>query len=159
WITEFGWDASTKPAKPTGDFSKWVGVTDSQQAQYLVRSFLVFSAMDVDRAYIYFFNDSDEPSLHASSGITRNFTPKPSFHAVAHLFRTLGDYRFKRALVQDPGKLYVYEYRNATKPNQQIWVVWSPTGSKREQEMTLLAPGLTIERAERMPLKEEPAEQ
>src|SRR5579871_6141800 len=52
WITEFGWDATTKPNLPTGDFSKWVGVTDTQQAQYLVRSFLVFSALSVDRAYI-----------------------------------------------------------------------------------------------------------
>jgi hypothetical protein len=40
-----------------------------------VRAFLVFAAMDVNRAYLYFFNDADEPSFHASSGITRNFQP------------------------------------------------------------------------------------
>ncbi len=82
WVTEFGWDASTKPNLKTGDFAKWEGnVSDEKQAQYVVRAFLVFAAMDVGRAYLYFFNDSDEPSFHAASGITRNFEPKPSFHA------------------------------------------------------------------------------
>ena len=86
WVTEFGWDASTKPRATTGDAAKWEGnVSDERQAQYLVRAFLLFAAMDVQRAYLYFFNDSDEPSFHAASGITRNFEPKPSFHAVAHL--------------------------------------------------------------------------
>jgi hypothetical protein len=76
WVTEFGWDASTKTPAKTGDFAKWDGnVSDEKQAQYLVRAFLVFAAMDVNRAYLYFFNDADEPSFHASSGITRNFQP------------------------------------------------------------------------------------
>ena len=37
------------------------------------------------RAYLYWFNDADQASLHASSGLTRNYGPKPSFDAVAHL--------------------------------------------------------------------------
>ncbi len=52
WLTEFGYDSSTKPAPATGDFSKWVGVTDEQQAQYIIRSYAVFSRMNVDRAYL-----------------------------------------------------------------------------------------------------------
>jgi hypothetical protein len=39
---------------PKGDFARWVGVSDEQQAQYMVRSFLVLWAMDVDRAYSRF---------------------------------------------------------------------------------------------------------
>ena len=31
WLTEFGYDASTKPAPPTGDFAKWQGSTETQQ--------------------------------------------------------------------------------------------------------------------------------
>ena len=61
---------------------------------------LLFSAMDVKRAYMYFFNDSDEPSYHASSGLTRNFEPKPSFHAAAHLYRSMGEYRFNRVVAK-----------------------------------------------------------
>ncbi|HEX3132109.1 MAG TPA: cellulase family glycosylhydrolase [Planctomycetota bacterium] len=85
WITEFGYDASTKPAPKTGDFKGWVDVTDDQQGQWLVRSFLVFARLSVDKAYIYFFNDNDDPAFHGSSGVTRNWQPKPSYHAVAHL--------------------------------------------------------------------------
>jgi serine/threonine-protein kinase ATR len=158
WITEFGWDASTKPPPPTGDFSKWMSSTETQQAQYLVRSFLVFSNMDVDRAYIYYFNDEDEAQLHGSSGLTRNYVPKPAFYAVAHLYHTLGDYRFSRAVVQETGKLCVYEYRHATNPKERIWAVWLPTGANRQEEMTLPAPNGTVYQAERMPMKAGPTE-
>jgi hypothetical protein len=126
WVTEFGYDSSTKPAPATGDFSKWIGVTDAQQAQWLVRSLLVFSSMPVERAYIYFFNDEDEPGLHASSGITRHFKPKPSYWALCHLQGLLGDFRFERIVTNQPGRLRVQEYRNDS--NKTIWVAWSPTG-------------------------------
>ncbi len=121
WITEFGYDSTTQPQQKSGDFAKWVGVTDLQQAQWLVRSLLVFSAMPVERAYIYFFNDEDKASLHASSGLTRHFKPKPSFHAVRHLQQTLGDFRFSRIVNNDPGMLRVQEYRsNATPPANRL---------------------------------------
>lgn len=153
WVTEFGWDSTTKPNLPTGDFSKWVGSTDTQQAQYLVRSFLVFSALDVDRAYIYYFNDEDAPTLHASSGLTRNFTPKPSYYAVSHLYDTLGNYRFARTVAQEAGSLYVYEYQSAADNKDRIWAVWSPTGTNREVETALPAFRGKIVRAEQMPLQ------
>jgi len=150
WITEFGWDSSTKPNHATGDFAKWKGnVSDTKQAQYIVRSFLVFSAMDVARAYLYFFNDSDEPSYHASSGITRSFQPKPSFHAMAHLYRSLNDYRLARVVTKKPGELYVYEYVHEKK---KVLVAWSPTGSERAAAVDLPLGTAKLVRAERMPL-------
>ncbi|HLJ53615.1 MAG TPA: hypothetical protein VKT77_01175 [Chthonomonadaceae bacterium] len=158
WVTEFGWDASMKPPPKTGDFSRWMSSTETQQAQYLVRSFLVFSAMDVDRAYIYFFNDEDEPQLHGSSGITRHFAPKPAFHAVAHLYSTLGGYRLARTVAKEEGRLYAYEYVSGARPKERIWAVWSPTGTNEEREATLPAPGGAVVRAERMPLKPGAAE-
>lgn len=158
WITEFGWDASTKPAPPTGDFSKWVGSTETQQAQYVVRSFLVFSSMDVDRAYLYWFNDKDEAQLHGSSGITRNYVPKPAFHAMAHLYRTLGDYLFSRVVTDRPGELSVYEYVQASDSKSRIWAAWSPTGSVRTADAVLPEPHAKVLKAERMPLKDGPAE-
>ena len=121
--------AARKPPEQTGDFSKWIGVNDTQQAQWLVRSLLVFSAMPVERAYIYFFNDEDQPRLHASAGITRHFQPKPSYYALTHLQRVLGEYRFQSVVTNEPGRLRVQEYRNDSK--QIIWAVWSPTGDGR----------------------------
>ena len=155
WVTEFGYDSSTKPAEPTGDFAKWIGVNDTQQAQWLVRSLLVFSALPVERAYIYFFNDEDKPSLHASAGITRHFQPKPSFHALAHLQRALGDYRFHRVVTNEPGHLRVQEYRQDSK--KTIWVVWSPTGDGRSFTTALdRVPGRLVD-AQRTPLTAEPS--
>lgn len=152
WVTEFGYDSTTKPNKPTGDFAKWVGNSDLEQAEYIVRSYLVFSAMEVERAYLFFFNDSDDPQLHGSSGLTRNYQPKPAFYAVAHLHRTLGGYRFERAVLERPNDIYLYQYRGKTHSNEIVWVAWSPTGSNRSVEAVLPNPQGTIISAERMPL-------
>ncbi len=152
WITEFGYDSTTKPNLKTGDFKGWMGVTDTQQAQWLVRSFLVFSAMAIDRAYIYFFDDNDEPQLHGSSGLTRHFQPKPAFHAVAHLYRTLGDYRFVKAVSDKPGERRIYEYQHVTDAKKQCWVVWLPSGSDKSEEATISGLPGEVVKAERMPL-------
>jgi hypothetical protein len=157
WVTEFGWDASTKPPPAAGDFARWTDVTDEQQAQYLVRAFLLFATLDVDRAYNFFFNDSDEPQLHGSSGLTRNFVPKPAFHAVAHLHRALGDYRLSRVVAGQPGALFLHEYQHTTVKDRRVWVAWSPTGSSRSADTLLPAPRARIVRAEQMPLAPGPA--
>lgn len=155
WVTEFGWDSATKAPDPKGDWAKWVGATDTQQAQYLIRSFLAFSAMDVEKAFIYFFNDDDQASLHAASGITRKFQPKPSFYSTAHLLKILGEYRFSRVVTQKVGEVYVYEYKSP-KSKDKILAVWSPTGSNREATMTLPKVGKVL-KTEQMPLADGPA--
>ena len=153
WLTEFGYDSSTKPNDKTGDFKDWKGVTDTEQARYIVRSYLVFSAMDMDRAYLYWFNDEDKPSIHAAAGLTRHYKPKPSFHSVAHLLTSLGDYRFSRVIEATAGQQYVYEYQHGTDKKKRVWAVWSPTGTNRKAEVTLTKlPGKVI-KAERMPLE------
>lgn len=138
WITEFGYDACTPAAmaKRKEWFLKldWQGTTDLQQAQYLVRSFLVFAERDVDRAYLYFYDDKDEPSTHASAGLTRGFQPKMSFWAVRQLYRTLGDYRFSRVVKKDAGSAYVYEFIHGSERGQVVWVAWSPTGVRTDSK-------------------------
>jgi hypothetical protein len=149
WVTEFGYDSSTKKPPGDGASAKW-GVTDTEQAQWLVRSILVFSALPVDRAYIYFFNDQDQPSLHASSGITRHFQPKPAYHALAHLQQMLGEYRFHGMIRNQSDKVRAQEYRNNS--NKIVWVIWSPTGSEMTSTIALHdLPGKLID-AQRMPL-------
>ncbi len=151
WLTEFGWDASTKKAPQTGTFKDWVGSSETQQARYLVRTFLVLSAMDIDRAYIFWFNDDDKPQVHGSSGLTRNYKPKPSYQAVSHLFKTLRDYRFNRIVKQDAGDLYAYEYVHQGNEKERVWAVWSPTGSGRKVGKTIVT-GANPYRAEHMSL-------
>jgi hypothetical protein len=127
WLTEFGYDASTKTPPNTGDFSKWVDVSDEEQAIYIVRSYLLFAKMGIDRAYLFWFNDEDLPQLHGSSGITRNYRPKPSYYALAHLQEVLGGYAFKRVIRENPSTYFHYRF---VKPGTKdtVDVVWKPQG-------------------------------
>ncbi|CAN5606019.1 hypothetical protein BH11ARM2_BH11ARM2_29950 [soil metagenome] len=154
WLTEFGWDSSTK--KPTGDENavKWIGNTDTEQARYIVRSYLVFSGMDIDRAYLYWFNDEDTASLHAASGLTRHYQPKPSYWAVAHLLKTLEGYRYAKTITQKEGEVYAYEYAPVKGKGDRVLAVWSPTGSSRTVSFKLPKGIGKVVRAERMPLTE-----
>lgn len=152
WITEFGYDSTTQPQEKQGDFKQWVGCTDEQQAQWIVRSYLIFSAMPVQRAYLYFFNDEDQARLHSSSGITRHFKPKPSFYAVSHLYQALGGYRYSRTVANQPDVVRVQEYSSDVAPRKLVWVIWSPTGDGHETSYTFRqAPGRLV-CAQRMPL-------
>jgi len=152
WITEFGYDCSTKPQARTGTFKKWVGVTDLQQAQYLVRSFLVFAKLDVDRAYIYFFDDNDSPRVHGAAGLTRKYQPKMSYYAVSHLYESLGAYRLKGVVWERPGASYVYEFVHGDDAAKRVLVAWSPTGGGKSARVEIPLSGAKVERAERSPL-------
>jgi len=154
WITEYGYDSTTKQPDPKSDFAKWVGVTDTQQAQWIVRSCLLFSSLPIQRAYLYFFNDEDQPMLHGSSGITRHFQPKPSFYALVHLQKTLGNYRFSKILRQDSNGIWLFEYRDDS--GHCAWVAWLASGSDAHREVTLGGiPGELLS-CEEMPLSANP---
>ena len=155
WVTEFGWDSSTKKPDPIGEWAKWIGSTDDEQARWTVRSFFLFARMGVDKAFVYFFNDSDEPKLHACSGLTRNFQPKPAYHAVAWMLKSLADYRFSRVLRESMDDGYVYEFTPEKAGAPVIIAAWHPT--KESVEMKLELPGMNLLRTERMPLSIEPA--
>jgi hypothetical protein len=99
---------------------------------------------------VFFFDDKDEPQVHGASGITRNFQPKPAFHALAWLQRSLGDYRFSRVEREDAGECFAYEFVHGTDPKKRVWAVWKPTGEPRVAR--LFHDPMDIERAERMPL-------
>lgn len=155
WITEFGFDASTKQPDPKGDFAKWIGNTETEQALWNVRSWLIFSALPVERAYVYFFNDDDQPQMHGSSGLTRNFVPKPAFWAAAHLQKTLGKFRFHRSVLKKAEDTMIYEFKH---DNDLIWAAWSPTRSGDAHEIELPKFPGTLSTSERLSLKDAPGE-
>ncbi len=148
WLTEFGFDASTQQPEPNN--KDWKSSTDLQQAQWIVRSFLTVSEIDVDRAYLYWFDDNDRPSFHAASGITRFMTPKPSYWAMKHLYESLGDYRFARAITKSDNA-WVYEFSHGQDASKVVWVAWSPTGADRTGKTQARLPGKLV-KAEAMPL-------
>lgn len=146
WITEFGYDSSTKTAEPGSEWGQLAVVSDAVQAQWLVRSLLEFTRLDVQRAYVYWFNDHDEFAFHASSGIMRLNRPKDSFWALKQMQETLGAFRFAREVQRQRGNIHVYEFENGNYPEQKIWVAWSPTGethrtgTNRRRSITMEVP-------------------
>lgn len=155
WLTEFGYDSCTPSAMDSrkDPFQKWRGVSDTQQAQWIIRSFLLFSSMELDRAYLYYYDDQNKASVHAAAGLTRNFQPKPSFYAMRHLYRTLGNYRYARTVTRT-NALMVMEYRNGETAQKAIWIVWKPTSNQGPAKQWLTdLPGRPIQ-AERMPLQD-----
>lgn len=157
WLTEFGWDACTKEPETEGTFKQWEGSTEIEQARYLVRSFLIFSSMDIGRAYIFFFNDEDKPQVHGSSGLTRNYQPKPSYYAVSHLYKTLGEYRFSRILAKLP-YIYLFEYVKNDDTGEKIIVAWSPTDTNISRQQIINVGEFEIIKIEKMTVSDAPAE-
>ncbi|CAN5851529.1 hypothetical protein BH11VER1_BH11VER1_15000 [soil metagenome] len=155
WVTEFGWDSSTKKPDPKGDWAKWIGSTDDEQARWTVRSFLLFAAMGVEKAFVYMHNDDDKPQLHAASGLTRNYEPKPAYHAVAWMLKSLENYRFSRIIQQSLENGYVYEFTPEKTGDPVIWAAWHPT--KTTSELSVDTAGLKLLKAEQMPLSNTPA--
>ena len=151
WLTEFGYDAGTRTPDPKTEFKQWVDVTDEQQAQWIVRSWLLFASLPVDRAYLYFFNDSDEPQVHGSSGLTRNFEPKPSFHAAAHLQKTLAGHQFQRNFEIGPAR--AAEFVDPAAAGGRIWALWLPSGEERTASIELPQAAGKVRKIDRMPLR------
>src|SRR3569623_1718257 len=150
WVTEFGWDSSTQKPDPKGPWAKWMGSTDEAQACWLVRSYLLFAGMGVDKAFAYYFNDDDKPQLHACSGLTRHYQPKPAYHAVSWMLRSLADYRFSKVLRGSLEDGYAFEFVSDKPDAPVIWALWHAT--KTEHVMKLPLEGRKFLRAELMPL-------
>lgn len=159
WVTEFGWDSSSQKPDPKGDWAKWVGSTDDEQARYIVRTFFLLAEMGVDKAFTYFFNDDDKPQLHAASGLTRNFQPKPSYHATAWMLKALRDHRFAKAHLKSLDQGYAYEF-SPEKPETapSILAVWHATKTTPVTLPSAALAGRKVIKAERMPLKPGDAE-
>jgi hypothetical protein len=156
WVSEFGWDASSKEPDPKGEWAKWKDSTDEEQAQWMVRSYLLFAEMGVDKAFAYFFNDKDEAKLHHASGITRNYEPKPAYHAIAWMLQSLVGNRFKKVIRKSLDEGYVYEFSPEKTGHYPVWAAWHPT--KDGQQMKLKTGNRKFLRAERMPFTKGDAE-
>lgn len=137
WVTEFGWDASTKSPDPKSEWAKWVGNTDKQQADWLARAALEIWRLGVERAYQFWFNDEDQPSMHGSSGLTRKYQPKPSFYALQSLMTELKDWRYESDLVRKEGLVYAIKLSGPPTKRQRKWVAWVPTHEGAQTRVTL----------------------
>ncbi len=148
WVTEFGWDAHGPEGVPP---QQGVPITERpsefgrlQQAQYLARGYLLFAALGVDRAYMFWYQDEGpEKGLHNADGLISKGVKQPAFYAQASLKQELGDYAFARVLAADPGGVYAYLFE--ADAERACVAVWSPTrnGEERQCGLDLAACGLS----------------
>ncbi len=127
YVTEFGWDSSS--ANETCTHPQCV--SEEQQAAYALRAFLVLMRLGVDKAYWYFYANTDnaKPSkLYARSGLTESvenhFIPKKSFFALQQFIKIMGNAYFINT-IQENEQAYVYAFGSSPQ-NSTHWVMWQP---------------------------------
>jgi hypothetical protein len=127
WVTEIGWHTAR-------DSIFGPGVSEDDQARYLVRSVLLALAAGVARVCWYTATDY-ENFLHdkeAAFGLfrypaTTTPAPKPSFVAARTLARVLGRTRFagdRRATLGLPPEAYALAFRSR-RPRVTVIVAWA----------------------------------
>ncbi|MCK4375524.1 MAG: hypothetical protein KAX19_09350 [Candidatus Brocadiae bacterium] len=136
WVTEFGWDAHLAEGAAVQEGvpidKRPSALSRTRQAQYLVRSYLIFARLGVERAYMFWYRDEGaETGLHNACGLISNGVKQPAHHALASLKANLGDYRFDEALWEDADGVYAYRFRDGRE--RACVAVWSPTRDGEER--------------------------
>ncbi len=145
WITEFGWDtnqsyATVNSAHAYGDY------TGRQvQAMWLTRTYLLLSAIGVDKATMYMCEDTgvekEAVGKFGSSGViayeydengNKVEVKKDSYYYLYTLKNTLGGYSFSKQIESYDENVMVYEYVNGE--GKTAYAVWCPTSDGTKVE-------------------------
>ncbi|MBI2891188.1 MAG: beta-galactosidase [Nitrospirae bacterium] len=130
WITEFGWPSYNDQTGPYG-----YGVTELDQARFLVRAFVLAHAEGFERICWYTYGDDSgtaRPEGENYFGLVRHSgEPKPVYLAYRELARQLGASSFVRRLGPDediPSFARVYEYDEGGRPRLVVWAETAASG-------------------------------
>lgn len=141
WITEFGWD--TNPSYETMTAAHAYGKYDSHQVQamWLVRAYLLFSSIGIDKATMYMCEDVayDVTAVgkYGTCGVI-GFDEdgdeycKDSYYYLYTLKNALGDYTFVNEIDSGSDDVWIYQYKNAD--GKTAYAVWCPTMDGTEVE-------------------------
>ena len=144
WITEFGWDTNQSYATSTSSHAysnEETGVSYNGrevQAMWLTRTYLLLSAIGIDKATMYMCEDCgvEEESVgkygtagvigykYDENGKTVEFK-KESYYYLYTLKNTLGDYTFNQKVETYDSNVYAYEYK--TEDGKTAYAVWCGT--------------------------------
>ncbi len=135
WVSEFGYDthAGSTQRAPA------IGPNDAQEVQgeWIVRSFLAFSAAGVDKAIQFMLVDNNGTSggTFASSGLIyypgsgNVYTPKKSWYYVYTTKNVLTNYKFDAIISSGNSPVWVYRFINTTNSNKAVYAVWCPSSN------------------------------
>ena len=114
-VSAFGYDT----LHPTSDHY----ATEEWQANYMVRSYLIFSALGVDSAYAYALQDKTGAEYDGYGIIKEDGTAKKAQYYLFNTRRLLADYTFKSVIENSQGAM-IYEFEKST--GERILAVWNP---------------------------------
>jgi hypothetical protein len=132
WMTEFGYD--TNPASPLHAPKLGSLSAEQVQAAWLVRPYFALAAAGVDRAAMFMLRDvkSTGGGVFETCGLVTEkgqWKPKPSYHAVAALRRTLAGYRFSGEVRSGNPDVRVYRFEKAAAT--PMFAVWCATSEDK----------------------------
>ena len=134
-ITEVGW--TTYGVDENGHSECWFvggypGVTYAAQAQYLIRAYLIARSAGVEAMMQYDFRD-DGPrrnyTEHNFGLVFHDYTPKPSFAAVAFMARLIGEAKPFGDVGANRRKYRVYGFERPD--GKRVYAMWAIEGRER----------------------------
>ena len=97
-------------------------VTEQVQANYLVRSYLIFAGMGIDRATICQYKDEAGSEYDGFGTLNEDGTEKLSQYYLAIMSKALNGYTFSKTIENEYGA-YIYEFKNEN--GDTVYAVWS----------------------------------
>ena len=128
-VTESGWTTYSGKMKYLEIAGGYPRVSLVQQAQYIVRMLILARQMGAEYACQYdFMNDGKERNYteHNFGLVREDYSPKPSFSAVAQLTRLVGDATPMGDLSDDPKRYRFYRFRTT---RGDVFAAWAVEGT------------------------------
>jgi len=138
WMTEFGWDTYLS----ANNQHSYTYAPALQQANYLMRSYLVLLKMGFEKAFLFMDTDSNSKNIlqYSSSGLlsdkTSKYVRKISWYFLTTMQNVLGKTEFSKVLsFKEPSgsnEIYSMEFANPT-TSEKVLALWTrKTGSNTD---------------------------
>ena len=115
-VSAFGYDT----LHPTSDYY----ATEQWQANYMVRSYLIFAALGVDSASAYALQDKAGEDYDGFGVLREDGSAKIAQYYLFNTRRLLADYTFKSVVANSQGAM-IYEFEKES-TGERILAVWNP---------------------------------
>jgi hypothetical protein len=147
WLTEFGWDTYA-----TLNAHSYVYAPAQQQANYIIRSYIVALKMGFEKAFLFMDKDPNSSNVlqYSSSGIITDqasgLEKKTSFYYMATLQKTLGDAVFNRVIAyRTPAgnnEVFCFEFMNSS--HETVYALWTRVKNSKTDSGTTLSYALDL---------------
>jgi hypothetical protein len=149
WMTEFGWDTYLA----TTNQHSYTYAPALQQANYLMRSYLVLLKMGFEKAFLFMDTDTDSKNLlqYSSSGLladkTSKYARKVSWYYLATMQNVMGKAEFSKVVsfkeISGANENYCFEFNNPAL-SEKLFVLWTRKTNSKTDDGTKTSYSLNI---------------